>query len=120
MKRDEIDVGHYIEDMSCFELIKRMKTSDIRTSAIADEIHSSVEADIQCVKDALIDEHMEHLKTSGEAFDAKHNLKKANESIASKDHTITSLTHKLELAKVQLKNYEKMHDSLRFILKHAE
>ena len=119
MKRDEIDVGHYMEDMSCFDLIKRMKTSDVRASAVADEIHSSVEADIQCVKDALIDEHMEHLKTSREASEAKRNLNKANESIASKDHTITSLTHKLELAKVQLKNYEKMHDSLRFILKPA-
>jgi hypothetical protein len=120
MKRDEINVGHYMEDMSCFDLIKRMKTSDVRASAVADEVHRAVEADIQCVKDALIDEHMEHLKASGEVFDAKHDLKKANESIASKDQIITTLSHKLELAKVQLKNYEKMHDSLRFILKHSE
>ncbi len=120
MDRDEIDVGHPMEDMYCFQLIKRMKTSDGRASVAADDIHSAVEADIQCVKDALIDEHMERLRASGEAHDAKRDLKTATASIASKDQTITSLTHKLELAKVQLKNYEKMHDSLRFILKHAE
>ncbi len=120
MKRDEIDVGHYLEDMSCFDLIKRMKTSDARASAAVDEVHRAVEADIQCVKDALIDEHMEHLKASRETSEANRNLKRASESIIAKDHTITALTHKLELAKVQLKNYEKMHDSLRFILKNAE
>ena len=106
--------------MSCFDLIKRMKTSDVQASVVADEIHSSVEADIQCVKDALIDEHIECMKASRETSEANRNLKKAAESIIAKDHTITALTHKLELAKVQLKNYEKMHDSLRFILKNAE
>ena len=120
MKRDEVDVGHYIEDMSCFDLIKRMKTGDGRTAAAVDEVHSAVEADIQCVKDALIDEHMEHLRANGEASDAKRELKKANESIASKDQAITSLTHKLELAKVQLKTNARLHDSLRFMLKPAE
>jgi hypothetical protein len=120
MKRDEIDVGHDMEDMYCFDLIKRMKTGDVRASDAVDEVHRAVEADIQCVKDSLIDEHMEHLKASGEASEAKRNLKKAAESIASKDQSITALSHKLELAKVQLKNYEKMHDSLRFILKHTE
>ncbi len=120
MKRDEIDVGHDMEDMYCFDLIKRMKTGDVRAADAVDEVHRAVEADIQCVKDSLIDEHMEHLKTSGEASEAKRNLKKAAESIASKDQSITALSHKLELAKVQLKNYEKMHDSLRFILKHNE
>ena len=120
MKRAEIDVGHYLEDMSCFDLIKRMKTGDVRAAAAVDEVHRAVEADIQCVKDALIDEHMEHLKASGEVVDAKHDLKRASEAITAKDHTITALTHKLELAKVQIKNYERMHDSLRFILKNTE
>ncbi len=50
---------------------------------------------------------------------AANGEKIANASIVSKDQNITLFTHKLELAKVQLKNYEKMRDSLRFILEKA-
>jgi hypothetical protein len=138
MKRSEPDApesdseapemnDHPMDEMYSLKLIRGMKTDEVRAAAVADDIYRAVEMDIQDVKNSLQDEHEQHLNSFFEAARVNRSLDTANATIASKDHAIrskdqiiTTLSHKLELAKVQLKNYEKMHDSLRFILKHSD